>query len=180
MSPTGSTQTDATSAAIQAIITLGENPRNWKGAVKGDPYTALNALIQTNGAYRQTDRLGLIGTTSWALVAQDVKSQTFSIYPKKDRPGGEGLPLPPAFDSVSPKNGAKYKTHIVLIRATYTDHKGGTGINPSACRLYVDNDNRSQAADIGKLRAAPAAQERGQRRAHLQDRSCATTPATSR
>ena len=38
----------------------------------------------------------------------------------------------------------------VLIRATYTDHKKGTGIRPSASRLYVDDKNRSRAADIGK------------------------------
>ena len=150
MSPTGSTQTDATSAAIQAIVTLGGNPRNWKGAVKGNPYTALNALIQTNGSYRQTDRLGLLGATSWALVAQDVKPQTFSIYPKRIDPALKSFRFRPEFNSVSPKNGAKYKSHIVLIRATYTDHKGGTGIKPSACRLYVDNKNRSRAADIGK------------------------------
>jgi len=146
----GSTQTDATSAAIQAIITLDEDPRNWKGAVKGNPYTALNALIQTNGSYRQTDRLGLIGTTSWALVAQDVVSQAFTKYPKTIPPAFKSFRFRPAFNSMSPKNGAKYKTHIVLIRATYTDHKGGTGIKPSACRLYVDNKNRSRSANIGK------------------------------
>ena len=83
-------------------------------------------------------------------MAQDVKSQTFSIYPKRIDPALKSFRFRPAFNSVSPKNGAKYKTHIVLIRATYTDHKGGTGINPSACRLYVDNKNRSRAADIGK------------------------------
>ena len=38
----------------------------------------------------------------------------------------------------------------MLIRATYTDHKKGTGIRPSASRLYVDDKNRSRAADIGK------------------------------
>ena len=38
----------------------------------------------------------------------------------------------------------------MLIRATYTDHKGGTGIKPSACRLYVDDKNRSRSANIGK------------------------------
>jgi prenyltransferase beta subunit len=149
MSPTGSTQTDATSAAIQAIITLGENPRNWKGAVKGNPYTALNALLKTNGSYRQTDRLGLIATTSWALVAQDVASQAFTKYPKTIPSALKPFRFRPEFNSVSPKNHAKYKTHIVSIRATYTDPKGGTGIDPSACRLYVDNENRTRAADIG-------------------------------
>ena len=150
VSQTGSTQTDATAAAIQAIITLGGNPRDWKGAVKGNPYTALNALLQKNGSYRQTDRLGLIATTSWALVAQDVRSQPFSRYPKKIDPATKSFRFRPEFNSISPKNGAKFKSHIVLIRATYTDHKGGTGIKPSACRLYVDNKNRSRSADIGR------------------------------
>ena len=35
-------------------------------------------------------------------------------------------------------------------RRTRTSLQGGTGIKPSACRLYVDNKNRSRAADIGK------------------------------
>ena len=148
-SQTGSTQTDATSAAIQAIITLGDNPRSWGSAGK-NPYTALNALLQTNGSYRQTDRLGLLATTSWALIAQDVKSQPFSAYPKRIPGALKSFRFRPEFDSVSPKNGAKYKSHVVLIRATYRDPKGGTGISPSACRLYVDNKNRTRAADIGK------------------------------
>jgi prenyltransferase beta subunit len=149
-SQNGSTQTDATSAAIQAIIALGDDPRSWKGATKGNPYTALSALLQTNGSYRQTDRLGLLATTSWALIAQDVVSQPFTIYPKKIPSAVKSFRFRPAFNTISPKNGAKYKTHVVSIRATYTDHKGGTGIKPSACRLYVDNKNRSRSANIGK------------------------------
>ena len=38
----------------------------------------------------------------------------------------------------------------MLIHATYTDHERGTGIKPSASRLYVDDKNRTRAADIGK------------------------------
>ncbi len=73
------------------------------------------------------------------------------LFPKKIEPGLKAFRFRPEFNSISPKNGAKYKTHIVLIRATYTDlNPKGTGINPSACRLYVDNENRSRAADIGK------------------------------
>ena len=145
----GSTQSDATSAAIQAIIARGGDPRTWSKGTR-NPYTALDALLQTNGSYRQTDRLGLIATTSWALAAQDVVSQAFTKYPKTIPSALKPFRFRPEFNSISPKNGAKYKTHIVLIKATYTDHKGGTGINPSACRLYVDNENRSRAADIGK------------------------------
>ena len=82
-------------------------------------------------------------------MAQSVVSQTFSTYPKVIPKALKSFRFRPQFNSISPKNGAKYKTHIVLIRATYTDHKGGTGIKPTACRLYVDNKNRSRAADIG-------------------------------
>jgi hypothetical protein len=146
----GSTQSDATSTAIQAIIAQGGDPRSWSKGTR-NPYTALDALLQTNGSYRQTDRLGLIATTSWALVAQDVKPQTFSIFPKKIDSALKSFRFRPEFNSISPKNGAKFKTHRVLIRATYTDFSPkGTGIKPSACRLYVDNENRSRAADINK------------------------------
>ena len=57
----------------------------------------------------------------------------------------------PLFKSVSPKNGAKFKSHVVLIRATYTDfYPKGTGIKPSAVRLYVDSQNKTRPADIGR------------------------------
>ena len=86
MSPTGSTQTDATSAAIQAILALGENPRSWKGAVKGNPYTALNALLQTNGSYRQTDRLGLIGHHELGADRAGREVSDLLDLPEEDRP----------------------------------------------------------------------------------------------
>ena len=53
--------------------------------------------------------------------------------------------------SVSPKNGTKYtNTRSVLIRATYTDGAKGTGVNPKACRVYVDSRNKTKPADIGR------------------------------
>ncbi len=38
----------------------------------------------------------------------------------------------------------------MLIRATYTDGAKGTGVNPKACRVYVDDVNRTKPADIGR------------------------------
>ena len=149
-SPTGSTQTDATAAAIQAIQALGQEPKDWKKGAK-TPFTALSTLIANTGAYKAaTGRLGSLATTSWALVAQDEVSQTFVAYPKLIPPSTAAFRFRPGFLTVSPKNGAKFKSHIVLIRATYTDHEKGTGIKASACRLYVDDVNKSRSADITK------------------------------
>ena len=150
ITPAGSTQTDATAAAIQAIQALGEDPKDWKQGTR-TPFTALNGLLLENGSYKVTDRLGSLATTSWALVAQDDKSQPFTVYPKRIPPPARAFRFRPEILTLSPKNGAKFTgTRNVLIRATYTDHERGTGIRPSASRLYVDDKNRSRAADIGK------------------------------
>ena len=169
MSPTGSTQTDATSAAIQAIITLGENPRNWTGAVKGNPYTALNTLIQTNGSYRQTDRLGLIGTTSWALVAQDVKSQTFTIYPKKIDPALKSFRFRPAvqLDLAQERRQVQdpHRPDPGDVHGPQGRHRHQSVRLPSV-RRQQEPQPRGRHRQV---RAAPAAQERAQRRPHLRD-----------
>ena len=116
------------------------------------PVTALHHLLEPNGSYKSTPNSHLrpVTVTSWVLVALNHKP--FTTYPKN--PGRAHTPFKfrPQFKSVSPKNGAKFKTtHIVLIRATYTDfYPKGTGIKPSASRLYVDSKNKSRPADIGK------------------------------
>jgi hypothetical protein len=145
------TNTDATSSAIQAIKALGEDPDTWKSATGKTPLGALRALQQTTGAYKSTAHLRerALPVTSWALIAQS--KLPFTKYPKTIPGAVKAFKFRPQFRVVSPKNGAKFKTHIVLIRATYTDFwPKGTGIKPSACRLYVDTANRSKAADIGK------------------------------
>ena len=84
-------------------------------------------------------------------MAQDDKSQPFTVYPKRIPSPARAFRFRPEILTLSPKNGAKFTaTRTVLIRATYTDHEKGTGIRPSACRLYVNDKNRSRAADIGK------------------------------
>jgi hypothetical protein len=150
--PGGATDAEATSAAIQAIVASGGNPEgsDWRVGAN-TPVTALHGLLETDGSYRSsaTSHLRPVIVTGWVLVALNEKP--FTTYPASFPPAHKPFKFRPQFRSVSPKNGAKFKSHVVLIRATYTDFSPkGTGIKPSACRLYVDDDNRSHAADIGK------------------------------
>jgi hypothetical protein len=143
----GTTQTDATAAAIQAIQVLGYGVKSWDKNGK-TPYTALSGLQGRNGAYRPTDRMGVLAATSWALVAQNEVSQLFTAYPKRIPASVAAFQFRPQILSISPKNGAKFKSHVVLIKARYNDHKKGTGIRASAVRLYVDDVNKSRPAVI--------------------------------
>ena len=151
-SPGERTDAEATSAAIQAILAIGERPEDaaWRVGVNS-PIDALGRLQQSTGAYRLTSRARVrpLQVTSWALVA--MRRRSFSSFPKSIGPAEKPFKFRPEFKVVSPKNGTKFKyTHIVLIRATYTDHyPKGTGINPPACRLYVDGVNKSGPAKIG-------------------------------
>ena len=152
VSPGGRTDAEATSAAIQAILALGEHPDDafWMAGINTPTY-ALGVLQQTNGAYRLTsrERLRPLAVTSWALTAMRRKS--FASFPRNIGVAETAFKFRPVFRTVSPKNGAKFKSHVVLIRATYTDfYPKGTGIRPSACRLYVNNENKSRPADIEK------------------------------
>ena len=152
VSPGGRTDAEATSAAIQAILALGEHPDDafWKVGINTPTY-ALGVLQQTNGSYRLTsrERLRPLAVTSWALTAMRRKS--FASFPRNIGSAETAFKFRPVFRTVSPKNGAKFKSHVVLIRATYTDfYPKGTGIRPSACRLYVNNENKSRPADIDK------------------------------
>ena len=90
-----------------------------------------------------------MAVTSWAITAMRRKS--FAAYPRNIGAAEKAFKFRPKFRSITPKNGAKFKSHVVSIRATYTDfYPKGTGIKPSSSRLYVDNDNKSRPAVIGK------------------------------
>jgi len=150
--PNGKTEGEATSAAIQMIIVRGEDPDGaaWRVGID-TPVTALHHLQETDGSYRSSSASHLrpVIVTGWALVALNRKP--FTTYPRNAGPAHKAFKFRPIFHTISPKNGAKFKTHIVLIRATYTDFfPKGTGIKPSASRLYVDDKNRSKPAAIGK------------------------------
>lgn len=148
----GRTSSEATAAGVQAILALGDRPEDsaWKVGTK-TPITALGRLQRKTGAYRLTSRSSLrpVTTTSWALMALSRKS--FATFPLKIGEARTAFRFKPLLRGLSPKNGAKYTTtNVVLIRATYTDfYSKGTGILPSACRVYVDKTNKSKPAAIG-------------------------------
>ncbi len=147
------TDAEATAAGIQAILALGESPEDdyWKKGVN-TPVSALGVLQRTNGSYKLTSVSSVrpLEVTGWSLVAMSRRS--FTAFPKTLGQAETAFRFRPRFRTISPKNGAKFKTtRIVLIRATYTDfYPKGTGINTSASRVYVDNVNLSRAANIGK------------------------------
>jgi hypothetical protein len=161
----GNADAEGTSAGIQAIVAMGEDPDgpgwNVAGAYstgKKTPVSWLQGLQQTNGAYKSsaTSRVRPVIVTGWALVALNRKSfgtaTESKVFPKNPGTAHKAFRFRPQFRTVSPKNGAKYtNTRVVLIRATYTDfYPKGTGIKPSAVRVYVDSANKSRPADIGK------------------------------
>jgi hypothetical protein len=156
----GGTEAEATSAAIQAILAMGEHPEDadWRTSSGGDPVFALQRLLQTNGSYKATSSSTVrsIIVTGWSLVALNRRpfgsGNETQMFPKYPGPAHKPFKFRPQLRGVSPKNGTKYThTRVVLIRATYTDfYPKGTGIKPSACRLYIDDANRSRKAHIGR------------------------------
>ena len=148
----GATQAEATSVAIQAAWAMGDNPKTDPAWVKGinTPEHALSLLQGQNGSYANTrgSTPQPMTSTSWALIA--MRGRPFTSFPRRMGKASKAFRFRPRTSSISPKNGAKFThTRIVLIRATYTDGDKGTGVKPSACRVYVDNANKSKPADIG-------------------------------
>jgi len=149
--PGGRTDAEATSAGIQAILAMGERPEDpaWTTASGATPIDALSGLLQANGSYRLNSRSSArpVPVTSWALVAQ--RRRSFTAYPMRIGPAHRPFRFRPQFNTVSPKNGAKFKTRSVLIKATYTDlYPKGTGVRTAAVRVYLDNANKTRPATI--------------------------------
>jgi hypothetical protein len=144
----------ATAAAIQAILAMGEKPDSADWMVGANtPGSALATLQQKNGAYvkKRGDATGPLPTTSWALVA--LRDKPFTTFPAARPPALKAFVFRPQITSVLPKDGQKYtNTRSVLIRAAYTDGAKGTGVDPSACRVYVDDLNKTKPAEIGRYR----------------------------
>jgi hypothetical protein len=151
--PGGATDCTATAAAIQAIIAAGGQQGDWKQGTH-TPADALAALQLKNGGYRDTaaDSSATVPVTSWTLVA--LRSAPFTTYPKDPGSAVKGFICRPKLKSAEPNNKAKFTgTRTVLIHAKYTDttdHGVGTGVDPKACRVYVDNVNRTRHARIGR------------------------------
>lgn len=156
----GGSDAEGTSAGIQAILAMDERPEDadWRTASGDTPVTALGGFLQASGAYKASasSRVRPVIVTGWALVAQNRRpfgaASASKVFPKNPGPAHKAFVFRPKLRSISPKNGAKYThTRVVLIRATYTDfYPKGTGIRPVACRVYVDNVNKSKPAEIGK------------------------------
>ena len=156
---TGNTDAEATSAGIQAILAMGEQPESadWTTASGDTPIIALRRLLQTNGSYKSTVSSSVRGVivTGWTLVALNEKpfgsGDETKIFPKNPGSAHTAFKFRPQLNTISPKNGAKFThTRVVAIRATYTDfYPKGTGINPKTTRLYVDDINKSRPAVIG-------------------------------
>jgi Prenyltransferase and squalene oxidase repeat len=148
--PSGTTDAQATSAAIQAIVAMGESQASW--AVNGNtPAHTLGKLQRKNGSYdkRHNTSSAPLPTTSWALMA--LRNQPFTTFPASRPSSQKPFVFRPKVKTISPKNHAKYtSTRVVLIHATYTDGTGGTGIDPKACRVYVDDVNKTKPAVIGR------------------------------
>jgi hypothetical protein len=147
----GATDSEATAVAIQAILAMGEKPDDafWKEGIN-TPAHALGTLQLATGAYAKTRGAVTqpVATTSWALIA--LRSRPFTVFPAAIGAPLKGFVFRPQLNSASPQNGAKYtQTRVILIRATYTDGRKGTGVRPSACRVVVDSVNRTKAAAIG-------------------------------
>jgi hypothetical protein len=149
---TSSTRLDAeaTASVIQAVDAAGESAAagRWRTSSGKTPLSALRGLQLPRGAFAARPRtlISPVVVTGHALTA--LSSQNFAGYPAHKPKAVKSFVFRPHFDAVSPKGGATYTTtHIVLIRATYGDGEGGTGIDPDAVRLYVDSANRTAQAD---------------------------------
>ncbi len=144
---------DATSHAIQTIDACGEDPAagRWRTASGKTPLSALRSLQVARGAFaaRPGTLVNPVPVTGHALVALSL--QNFAGYPAHKPKAVKAFVFRPHFDTVVPKGGATFTTtRIVLIRATYGDGQGGTGINADAVRLYVDSSDKTRPADVGK------------------------------
>lgn len=151
-SPNGGTDAQATSAAIQAILALGERPSDtyWKIDERSAP-DALRRLQQENGSFarRPGSTLQLLPTTAWALIA--LREHAFTTFPAKIGATLDPFVAPPRITSVSPTNKATLKqSHAVEIRASYNDGADGTGIKVSACRVSVDGVDKTRSANMGE------------------------------
>lgn len=145
----------ATAYAITAIRACGQGPSGdaWsksRNATDGDtPVAALKRLQTTSGAYPQYAGhiTSPVPDTSLALVA--LSGVNFKSYPAGIPSAVTAFRFRPRLITMAPANNAKSTSGIVLIRATYSDWPGGTGINAKKIRLYVDNADRTKSAAVG-------------------------------
>lgn len=149
---TGGTDAQVTAASIQAILALGERPDDAYWTVgTSTPLSALKGLQLRSGAIakRRGSTAELLPTTAWALIA--LRAKPFTTFPSQIGSAVTPFTAQPRITSASPKNGTRYTTTTsVTIAATYSDGANGTGVNPAACRVYVDGGNKTTPAVIGR------------------------------
>lgn len=149
----GKTDGQATAAAIQAILALGEQQNDATWTVDGKtPAAALRSLQLDSGGFAKQSGSSLqtLATTAWAMIA--LRNWPFTTFPASTGSTVTAFVAKPRIPTAAPKNKAVFKaSHTVLIKASYNDGDG-TGIKKSACRIYVDGVNKSGPADISTSR----------------------------
>jgi hypothetical protein len=148
----------STAAAAQAILAMGEDPSAWTyDSTANSPVGALAGLQLETGAYQDAagDPSTRVTLTSWTLAA--LMDKSFSAFPADQGAKFPGFVYKPQITSARPADHAKFTgTHTVLIQSRYTDGtkpgKVGTGVDVKACRVYVDDVDRTSHAKIGSSR----------------------------
>ncbi|MEZ5125509.1 MAG: prenyltransferase/squalene oxidase repeat-containing protein [Thermoleophilia bacterium] len=152
--PGGKTDAMATAAVIQAIVALGDDPNDSEWTSGTHTATgALRSLQLSSGAFVKKigSTLQMLPTTSWALVA--LAEKPFTAFPATIGTAATPFVARPTITSASPKNKAKFtSTNVVVIEASYNDGKNGTGIKTSACKVFIDDVDKSKPASIGSTR----------------------------
>ena len=77
-----------------------------------------------------------------------LRSKPFTTYPRSIGSTTTAFVFRPRITSLSPGKAKFTQTRSVQIEATLTDGTSGTGINASACRLYVDGINKTNPATV--------------------------------
>ena len=135
----------STGWAIEGLRAGGVDPH--KLVLGGrSPYTFLSSLRQKNGSYFEfpSDIGDVMGATIQATIAL----------------GNKTLPIPHGPDvlthfdprfvtgTVAPKNGARFASATVLVKAAYRDNLNGTGVKASAISVTLDGKSKTKAAHI--------------------------------
>ena len=172
--PGGATDAEATSAAIQMIVASGGNPdgTDWRVGIE-TPVTALHHLLEPNGSYKSTPNSHLrpVTVTSWVLVALNHKP--FTTYPKNPGSAHKPFKFRPQFKSVSPEERRQVQDHAHRPHPGDVHRLLSQGHRHQAVgRASVRGQQEQEPAGRHRqVRTAPAAQERAERRPHLQDRA---------
>ncbi len=173
VSPGERTDAEATSAAIQAILALGERPDDayWRVGVN----TPIDALGGCSSRRARTGARPGPGdarcqVTSWALVA--MRRQSFSSFPKSIGPA-ESLQVPAGVQDrlAQERREVQVHPHRAHPRDVHRPLSQGDGHQSVGVPPLRRRRQQERAGEDRRLRSHTAAQERRQRRPHVQDRA---------